>query len=323
MKRTIFWILLLLISITLLVSVILWTLKIKNEEAQPNSNVTTTTKEEINSFKFYVLSDQREFAGEGEYDNDDYFKGVINKINELGKDEFIVIPGDLDPVSSTQWTIENYLGEDYIWYPIVGNHELPAAGNETYLAENLQTLRNFDIGKVKKGPRPCDTTTYSFNFGNTHFVILNEYCDIKSDYTTDGDIPDLLFNWLKEDLEKTSAENILVFGHEPAYPQPDAESERLRHEEDSLNIHPENRDRFWDLLTQNDVEAYFCGHTHNYSKYQFKDLWQIDAGHARGIADLDSKSTFLQVEVNGDEINVVVYRLNNQEYSIFESFNLD
>ena len=109
---------------------------------------------------------------------------------------------------------------------------------------------------VNIGPSGCPETTYSFDYDNAHFVVVNEYCDNDGDDVTDGDIPDHLYNWLANDLATTAKEHIFVFGHEPAYPQPDADNGRARHMDDSLNAHPANRDRFWNLLKNAGVVAY-------------------------------------------------------------------
>ena len=101
---------------------------------------------------------------------------------------------------------------------------------------------------------------------------------------------------------------MFVFGHEPAYPQPDAETGRERHVGDSLDAYPARRDRFWDLLRAYDVRAYICGHTHNYSAVRIDGVWQLDTGHARGKGDRGAPSTFIVVRVDGDRALFQTYR---------------
>ena len=178
-------------------------------------------------------------------------------------------------------------------------------------------LRSYNSGGnslpniVNVGPSGCVETTYSFDLENSHFVVLNQYYDGSSDIGTDGDVSDALFNWLESDLATTTKSHIFVFGHEPAYPQPDEYNGRLRHLGDSLDKYEQNRDRFWSLLSTANVDAYFCGHTHNYSSYYYNGVWQVDAGHCRGAGDTGAPSTFLIVNVDGDNISDVsidVYR---------------
>ena len=170
---------------------------------------------------------------------------------------------------------------------------------------------------VKPGPPGGSETIYSFDYDSAHFVVINEYYDGRRDAvipSTDtdlsGDVDDALFAWLEEDLALNSKPIVFIFGHEPAFPLPDEDSGRIRHETDSLNAHMENRDRLWNSLVNHNVTAYFCGHTHNYSTYQFEGVWQINAGHARGTGDTGAPSTFLMIYVMGNsDVWCYTYRL--------------
>ena len=257
-------------------------------------------------FAFAVAADMRYYTGPGLYDTPQYFRGAAQAIAGLGV-AFLVTPGDMDPVPDAFWTITSTLGATP-WYPIVGNHELPGQGREPTAGANLAWLNAYDYGPVNPGPTGCPTTTYSFDYANGHFIMLNEYCDAAGDHATDGDIPDHLYNWLAADLAGTDRQHIFVFGHEPAYPLPDADNGRLRHTNDSLNAHPANRDRFWVLLRDYGVGAYICGHTHNFSAARIGGVWQVDAGHARGLGDPAAPSTFLVVYVDGGLVRFHAYR---------------
>lgn len=257
-----------------------------------------------------VTADMREYAGEGAYDSSDYFRGAVEAIAAQGGGAFMVSPGDIDPPAGVLWTIEHVLGTDYPWYPVVGNHEAETP-------EDMDWLRSYDYDQngigvppdiVNTGPSGCPETTYSYDYENVHLVVLNEYCDASGDTATDGDIPDHLYEWLIADLQATPREHILVFGHEPAYPQPDADNGRLRHVGDSLDKYPATRDRFWDLLVSEGVVAYVCGHTHNYSAIQIDSVWQLDAAHARGAGDTGAASTFFMIHVDGDTVTFDAYR---------------
>ena len=255
----------------------------------------------VSSFTFSITADMREFAGQGLYDTSKYFRGAVESIAVHGPGAFMVSPGDIDPPGNVYWTITQILGITYPWYPVVGNHEAETAADMVW-------LRAFDYGTVNPGPSGCPTTTYSFDYGNAHFVMLNEYCDSTGDTVTAGDVPDHLYNWLVADLEATTQKHIFVFGHAPAYPQPDADNGRLRHEYDSLNQYPAHRDRFWRLLKAKQVTAYICGHTHNYSAVRINGVWQIDAGHARGLGDTGARSTYILVHINDSIVTFETYR---------------
>jgi hypothetical protein len=260
-------------------------------------------------FTFAVTADMREFSGPGQYDTSQYFRGACEAIAALGGGPFMVSPGDIDPPADVEWTIKQYIGQDYIWYPVVGNHEAETAGDMTWLrAYDYDANGAAAPNIVNSGPPSCEETTYSFDYANTHFVALNEYCDESGDTSTDGDVGDVLYNWLVDDLSATGKTHIFVFGHEPAYPQPDAESGRPRHVGDSLDKYEANRDRFWNLLRDEGVVAYVCGHTHNYSALEQDGVWQLDAAHARGKGDTGARSTFILIHVSGDVVTFETYR---------------
>ena len=155
-------------------------------------------------------------------------------------------------------------------------------------------------------------------------MILNVYCNHIGPRSTDGDISDHLYDWLAADLEATDKAHVFVFGHEPAYPQPDAESGSIRHEDDSLNGYPQRRDRFWRLLDEYDVAFYGCGHTHGFSLTQLDGVWQLDAGHASGLGYSNSPSTFIIIAVYPDYIQYEVYRDDGDGggYQLFKRGNL-
>jgi len=213
------------------------------------------------------------------------------------------------------------LGKQYCWYPVVGNHEAETP-------EDMAWLRKWGRGKipylVRRGPENCEETTYCFDFKNAHFVVLNQYYDGQSDVGTDGDVCDALYQWLEDDLEANRKPFIFVFGHEPMISIPDADNGRYRHQGDSLDAHPENNHRFQRLLRRHKVTAYINGHTHNFSFAKINGLWQLDAGHCRGIGDKGARSTFLKIRIDENNCRVDVYRddANGGAYSLTRTIEL-
>ena len=174
------------------------------------------------------------------------------------------------------------MGEDYPWYPVVGIDELESPTFMEYLRKynsGGKSLPNI----VNSGPPGCIETTYSFDWGNNHFVVLNQYYDGTSDDGSDGMVVPELLAWLENDLTANDKKYTFVFGHEPIIAIPDMDNGRLRHQDDSLNKYQKNNYHFHQLLRRLDVTAYICGHTHNTSIAKINDVWQIDVGHARGI----------------------------------------
>ena len=266
----------------------------------------------IDEFSFAVAADMRHYSGPGTFDSPKAFRGAGEAMAEVGPSVFVITPGDFDPAPGVLWTITSTLGITYAWYPVVGNHDLPGGGREPSIGANLRWLQAHDYGDVNPGPTGCPTTTYSFDYGCAHFVMLNEYCDASGPTATGGDIPDHLYDWLADDLASTDKRHIFVVGHEPAFPLPDAETGRVRHRGDSLDAHPANRDRFWRLLRDQEVTAYVCGHTHNHSVARIDGVWQVDAGHTRGVGDSGAPSTFVMIHVEKDAVWYAAYRANAQ-----------
>ena len=272
------------------------------------------------TFSFALVADMRNFSG----DKAEYFRGACESISKYKDISFMISPGDIDPPDSVYYTIRKYLNPKMVWYPVVGNHEAETASD-------MNWLRNYNKGGrllpniVNSGPASCSETNYSFDYQNTHFVILNQYSTESCDNCTKGDVPDFLYNWLKDDLLKTKMENVLVIGHEPAYPLPDIENQRFRHVDDCLNQYPENRDRFVKLLQEKKVKAYVYGHTHNYIVVKINKLWHVDVGHSRGTGDPGARSTYLIMNVKGNLISYITYRLNGKtrSYEIADSGDLN
>lgn len=271
-------------------------------------------------FSFFVTADMREFAGPP-YDSPKYFLGACRAMHELGTGSFMVSPGDIDPPWFVLGTIREALGEEFPWYPVVGNHEAETKEDMVWIREWCRTSLP---ELVRRGPENGEETTYSFDHGNAHFVVLNLYYDGQSDVGTNGDVSDPLYAWLEGDLAANTRPIVFVIGHEPLVSIPDLDSGRHRHKGDNLDAHPKNSHRFQELLRAHDVTAYICGHTHDFSFTQINGLWQIDTGHARGLGDPGAPSTFLEFHVGPDSCFVEVYRddANGGEYRLTRTIPL-
>jgi hypothetical protein len=273
-----------------------------------NTLTVTPTATPEPQFSFVVTSDMSHTNSPEYVDYPNFFKGLLDHVALFGPGDFMVSVGDVIRAADTRWTIDAALGEDYLWYPIIGNHD--------FGAEDLSFLQNYDYDQngpdepniTRWGPDPCPRTTYSFDIQNTHLVALNVYCDESGPGGIDGSISDPIYDWLAADLAETDQPHIFVFGHEPAFPQPDAQTGDLRHAYESLDQYPEARDRFWNLLVEHEVVAYINGHTHGFSAVQINGVWQLDAGHSMGTRAAPSPGTFLIITVEGESIQLKVYR---------------
>jgi hypothetical protein len=273
------------------------------------------------NYSFIVAGDMRKYIGPlagGKRQ----FGGLCEAAKTVGPDEFMISPGDCDPPGPVRAAIDQYLGTNYLWYPVIGNHDADTPADMAWMrhwaASGIPHL-------VHSGPEGAELTIYSFDFGNSHFVALNDYYDGQSDAVGKGDVPDAALDWLKKDLSATRQPLIWVIGHKPIKSIPDMDSGRLRHGEDSVSLNPLRREHFVQLLKQFHVRAYICGHTHNCSITKVEGVWQADSGHARGAGDTGSPSTFLKFRIRDEKSWVDIYRSDTKgvEYRLRQTIELN
>ncbi len=254
-------------------------------------------------FRFTVTADPQ--------GNTTGFGNVLAAINNVvsGPGTFHITVGDLifvtGDISKSRDVIDQYFGQDYLWYVLTGNHDV---ADIDWLRDEYQNgngkrtpLKQFTL---KNGPAGTEETTFSWDHENAHFVFLNEFWDGVSDTGADGDIVPELYEWLASDLAANQQPLTFVFGHEPAFPY-------IRHIGDSLDAHPEHRDAFWQLLEDYDVTAYICGHTHYYSAHRGNEdgvghVWQINPASS-GFGRAAGPDMFLDVQVDSSSAVFTAY----------------
>jgi len=190
--------------------------------------------ESEHEFTFAVL-------GDSQFHLPNLFNQVIDEVVHLYP-AFVIHVGDMisgyvdDPEESrAQWRRFRAqiapLGE-IPFLPVPGNHDIRDAergpGGETIYREEWGELY------------------YSFDYANTHFVVL---------YTDDcgeSAIGDRQLAWLEDDLSAArTQEHVFVFSHRPLY-------------------WLENGDAMHQLFVDSGVSAVICGHLHHYN-YQVRD----------------------------------------------------
>jgi len=78
--------------------------------------------------------------------------------------------------------------------------------------------------------------------------------------------------WLEKDLAANKkAEHIFVMGHSPAFPAGP-------HVHSALDARPAERDKFWKVLAEYNVDAYLCAHEHLYNSKVASGVRQILTG---------------------------------------------
>lgn len=282
-------------------------------------------------FSFTTAGDMRSYTQNAKSDGKRFFDGACEAMKRVGPGAFLISPGDFDPPSAVRAVIDQYLGPNFPWYIVVGNHEVENAAVMPWVRQWLAA----DIPHlVRRGLPGTGLTLYSWEVGKSHFVAIDTYPFAKAgipgnplDPGNKGkvDLTDDTFKWLENDLAATHQPFIWVIGHQPIVSLPDMDSDRGRHGGDSVSFDPTRAARFATMLRKYHVRAYICGHTHNTSVAKVQGIWQADSGHARGGGDAGSPSTFLKFHTGGEKAWVEIYRADptGRDYLLRKTVALD
>jgi 3',5'-cyclic AMP phosphodiesterase CpdA len=166
------------------------------------------------------------------------------------------------------------------------------------------------------GPQGFVKFAYSFDFDNSHFVVLD------SDKPKEFLINETQRNWLDQDLSRTRKENIFVFFHEPAYPT----NSKI---DEGLDTNPKDRDALWNIFVKHKVKAVFSGHEHIQSRRKIDGIYQFIFGNTDSFNHLAPKPGMAEysyvgpgfgiVEVEGKKITVETFSVQGK---ILNSFTL-
>jgi hypothetical protein len=294
-----------------------------------------TQNESETSWAFVVVSDVHTSTNpSGTQLNFGQIKEWIDSpTSEMPAPAFMVMTGDFPAVSTatnpseTDDIINTVFGSDFVWFPVIGNHEISdGISNFNWCRDTkFQTLPWI----VNSGPTGSINTTYSWEYENAHFVVLNGYWDGTTnsggDHARDGDIVPVLRNWIDSDLFTTDKIHKFVFIHEPAYPE-------HRHIGDSLDKYPANRDAFVTMLDNNSVETLFCGHTHFYEHDTSSEYPLLGNVHQLTNAKFRAETgegghTITYVLINGTKTTYKIYNAssttNGYPFTFLEEWTID
>lgn len=253
-------------------------------------------------FSFAAMCDSR-----GDYNgvNVPVLKFLTQNILENRDVKLLVFPGDL--INGSVNSSKNY-GQLLQWKKVmapvyksarfIGPKVLVSIGNHEIATS--KAVRQFKklFPMPKNGPRHERGFTYSYDYGDIHFVsVMTDRCQPRlNGYLNYVNC----YDWLEKDLKdarKRGAKHIFVFGHQPAFPisahikdgLPNARwARKVKTGRTPMTISgkpdpdffKKQRDKFWNILKKHKVDAYICGHEHCYGRQKVDGVWQILVGGA-------------------------------------------
>lgn len=208
---------------------------------------------------------------------------------------FLVHAGDLDPISRTEDIVTTYFGKPF--FPSMGNHDKDPDRQYFYESFYLNRKLPYLIDSMFIKEEGAEALIYSYAYENAYFIILDQYYRVP--FRNYGNVTGKQLEWLEHQLVNNTYSYVFVVGHEPAYPQG-----WQRNYGDCLDRNPEDRDRFWAVLSKYQVTAYLTGHTHSYLTQYIQHVWHIDMGQC---FDIDNNNKIIHFIINENSIQVNVH----------------
>ncbi|MHA1835882.1 MAG: metallophosphoesterase [Candidatus Odinarchaeia archaeon] len=246
------------------------------------------------SFTFLVFEDNRPQTG---YQQPQAFENMINlMISEkpdlvIGVGDYIRGVGVNEAETRQRWEAftdeTDKLHHTTPIYLAIGNHDTPSKSyfEEYFYHPYIGTLRY-----------------YSFDYGNSHFIILNS-----EEQGYQGDLSPAQINWLENDLKTTDKKHIFIFAHRPMYPVDG-------HYDNSFNQNQTLLNWMETLFEEYKVDIFFAGHEHLYTRQEANGFIHIISGgggaplytptHAWGFTVEKQIRTYqyVKIQVAGDTI---------------------
>jgi predicted phosphodiesterase len=224
--------------------------------------------------RFIILSDSK---GKENGINKKVLIKILSKTCKLSpRPEYIVLCGDSVAGSSIEEEVADQLQnlrsliEKYHYgiplIPVVGNHEVnnePKDDSYEKIFSRIycDMLPNTYLDGYNR-------TVFYVDYADTRLIILNAF-----HFNETHRIAKKQLSWFEE-VASTDKKNKIVFVHSPAFPT----GAHLGH---CLDSYPEDRDAFWKIVEDCNIDIVFSGHEHNYSRRKIdnkKGIYQVITG---------------------------------------------
>ncbi|MFH0969152.1 MAG: metallophosphoesterase [Patescibacteria group bacterium] len=283
----------------------------KNNSKEPTEEPVEIPVEE-NKFSFAILGDTQYFKP----GSNGGFQKAASNIKKINPDLVFAV-GDLVSSCGGGADCESKLNSWKNTLGPLGSKAYVMQGNHDRTGEDKADAvwqRVFSYLPAN-GPAGFAKFAYSFDYKNSHFVVLD------SDKPKENDINSVQLDWLEKDLSANRKDYNFVFFHEPAYPTNSKIGE-------SLDESPKDRDRLWNILVNNKITAVFSGHEHIQSRRKVNGIYQFGFGNTDSFNhDAPKPGTaeyfyigqaFGMVEINSDAITVKTYSADGKLLNSFE-----
>lgn len=278
--------------------------------------------------RFIILSDSK---GKEKGINRKVLIKLLNKTCKLSpKPECIVLCGDNVAGSSLEAVLAEqlqdlrsliekyYLGKPLI--PVIGNHEVNNEPKDDRYEKIFSRIYNDMLPDTYLDG--YNRTVFYADYEDTRFIVLNAF-----HFEEKHRIGKKQLSWFEE-TASANIKNKIVFVHSPAFPT----GAHLRH---CLDSYPDDRDAFWNIVQNCNIDIVFSGHEHNYSRRKIgykKEIYQVITGGSgeklkskfkdkKGVIRAPiAEYHFVMVDVDSDGIKVSAI---SSEGKLLDKFKID
>lgn len=211
-----------------------------------------------------------------------------------------------------------YLGKPLI--PVIGNHEVNNEPKDDRYEKIFRRIYNDMLPDTYLDG--YNRTVFYADYEDTRFIVLNAF-----HFEEKHRIAKNQLSWFAE-AASANIKNKIVFVNSPAFPT----GAHLRH---CMDSYPEDRDAFWNIVQNCNIDIVFSGHEHDYSRRKIgykKGIYQVITGGSgenlkskfkdkKGVITAPiAEYHFVMVDVDSDGIKV--YAISS-EGKLLDKFKID
>jgi hypothetical protein len=277
-----------------------------------SSEVAAAGPPDFSSFSFAIFGDTKEFNANDPNGN---LEKTVTRTKDQNLAAFFVMGDLIKSCDGGNSCINKFNDWKSVMAPIlsktyevVGNHDRTGGDKADAVWQKAFSL-------PQNGPDGFKDLVYSFDVGNSHFVVLD------SEKPKEHIVNSIQRDWLEKDLAATNKEHKFVFYHEPAF-------QAAQDAEDGLDSDPAERDALWNVIKKYKVDAVFNGHAHIYARKKIGGVEQIVVGDTDstnddvvqpGLSDFGYKGkSYAVVTVDGSKVSLKLFTVDGKQVDSFD-----